>query len=99
MADADCNGSLAGNATTEAARQRGTLESNGGGVATGPTNGHWRDADWIFCRDGKWRPVEPGLEPLVAGAPARVGRLRAYGNAICAQAAQIVIEAFMECQP
>ncbi|MBU9656105.1 DNA cytosine methyltransferase [Burkholderia cenocepacia] len=53
----------------------------------GPTNGLWRDADWLFCRDGKWRPVEPGTFPLVDGAPSRVGRLRAYGNAINAEAA------------
>lgn len=25
----------------------------------GPTNSHWRDADWLFCRDGKWRPTIP----------------------------------------
>jgi len=29
----------------------------------------WRDADWLFCRDGKWRPVEPGSFPLVDGLP------------------------------
>lgn len=52
-----------------------------------PTNGFWRDADWLFCRDGRWRPVEPGTFPLAHGAPARVGRLRAYGNAINAEAA------------
>ncbi|MDA8121339.1 MAG: DNA cytosine methyltransferase, partial [Deltaproteobacteria bacterium] len=33
----------------------------------GPVNGFWRDAAWIPCRDGKWRPVEPGTFPLVAG--------------------------------
>lgn len=60
--------------------------------ATGPTNGFWRDADWLCCRDGKWRPVEPSTFPLVDGAPARVGRLRGYGNAINAQAAQVFIE-------
>ena len=64
-----------------------------------PTNGHWRDADWLFCRDGKFRPVEPGTFPLVNGAPARVGRLRAYGNAIVPQVAAEVIAAFMECRP
>jgi len=42
---------------------------------TGPTNGFWRDADWLFCRDGKWRPVEPGTFPLAHGSPARVGRM------------------------
>ncbi|TMS58499.1 DNA cytosine methyltransferase [Imbroritus primus] len=62
----------------------------------GPVNGFWRDADWLFCRDGKWRPVEPGTFPLVDGAPARVGRLRAYGNAINAEAARIFVECVME---
>lgn len=38
--------------------------------------------DWLYCRDGKWRPVEPGTFPLVNETPARVGRLRAYGNAL-----------------
>ena len=59
----------------------------------GPVNGMWADADWIFCRDGKWRPVEPGTQPLVDATPSRVGRLRAYGNAINAQAAQVFIQA------
>ena len=58
----------------------------------GPANGFWRDADWLLCRDGKWRPVEPGTSPLAHGATSRVGRLRAYGNAINAQAAQVFIE-------
>lgn len=64
-----------------------------------PTDGHWRDADWILCRDGKWRPVEPGTFPLVAGAPNRVGRLRGYGNAIVAPQAQAFIEAFLGVTP
>ena len=63
-----------------------------------PTDGHWRDADWLLCRDGKWRPVEPGAFPLAHGAPARVGRLRAYGNAICAPLAEEVIRAYMQCR-
>lgn len=48
----------------------------------GPTNGYWSAVDWIACRDGKWRPVEPGTFPLAYGVSGRVGRLRAYGNAI-----------------
>lgn len=75
-------------------------------------NGFWRDADWLFCRDGKWRPVEPGTFPLVDGSAARlgrvesgvarvassnrVGRLKGYGNAINAQAAAAFIRAYME---
>lgn len=79
----------------------------------GPVNGFWRDADWLFCRDGKWRPVEPGTQPLGDGAAARVGRsgtdwrasagpegfghragrLKGYGNAINAAAAEQFIRA------
>lgn len=75
-------------------------------------NGFWRDADWLLCRDGKWRPVEPGTFPLVDGAAARlgrvepgvarvassnrVGRLKGYGNAINAQAAAEFIRANVE---
>lgn len=75
-------------------------------------NGFWRDADWLLCRDGKWRPVEPGTFPLVDGATARlgrvepgvarvassnrVGRLKGYGNAINAQAAAEFVRAYME---
>lgn len=43
--------------------------------------------DWLYCRDGKWRPVESGTFPLVDAAPQRVGRLRAYGNALDAETA------------
>lgn len=67
-------------------------------AGTAAINGFWRDADWLFCRDGKWRPVEPGSFPLVNGATQRMGRLRAYGNAINAEVAKGFIEAYMEVQ-
>jgi len=74
----------------------GDAEGCGSDGSPGPTNGHWRDADWLFCRDGKWRPVESGTFPLAHGSAARVGRLRGYGNAIVAPAAQAFIESVME---
>lgn len=62
----------------------------------GPVNGFWGGADWISCRDDRWRPVEPGTFPLANGAPSRVGRLRAYGNAINAEAAQEFIGSYLD---
>lgn len=60
-----------------------------------PNHGFWADADWLGCRDRKFRPVESGTFPLANGIPARVGRLRGYGNAIVPQVAAEFIKAFM----
>lgn len=99
--------------TNERGRQGNTEQNRMGGepVRALEVNGFWRDADWLFCRDGKWRPVEPGTFPLVDGAATRmgrvepgvarvassnrVGRLKEYGNAINAQAAAAFIRAYM----
>nr|WP_301542449.1 DNA cytosine methyltransferase [Cupriavidus basilensis] len=93
-------GCKAASADHEWAQANGPADRLGGrggalGERPGPTNGFWRDPDWLFCRDGKWRPVEPGTFPLVDGAPSRVGRLRAYGNAINAEAAIAFVESVM----
>lgn len=97
----------------ECGRKGDTEQNRMGGepLRTLEVNGFWRDADWLVCRDGKWRPVEPGTFPLVDGASARmgrvepgvarvassnrVGRLKGYGNAINAQAAAAFIRAYM----
>lgn len=63
---------------------------------TDKTNGHWRSADWLLCRDGKFRPVEPGTFPLANGVAARVVRLRGYGNAINGEVARIFVESYLE---
>ena len=55
----------------------------------------WRGAEWRIGQDGKIRPVEPGTFPLAYGVPARVGRLRGYGNAIVPQVAAEFIKAFL----
>jgi DNA (cytosine-5)-methyltransferase 1 len=65
-------------------------------AAAGATNGYWNLADWLLCVDGKARPVEPGTFPLAHGIAARVGRLRAYGNAIIAPLAEQFIRAYTE---
>lgn len=67
----------------------------GGAMRPGPVNGFWRDADWLYGRDGWWRPVRPGSFPLADGIPARVGRVRTYGNAINIEAAAAFIKSYM----
>ena len=61
---------------------------------------HWSNCIIIPCRDGKARriPTEPAFFPLAHGIPARVVRLRGYGNAIVPQAAAEFIQAFQETQ-
>lgn len=92
--------------------QAGPATEAGVHMRTLEVNGFWRDADWLLCRDGKWRPVESGTFPLVDGAAARLGRvepwvarvassnrvdrLKGYGNAINAQAAAEFVRAYME---
>lgn len=56
----------------------------------------WSELEWLPCRDGKARPTQPGLFPLAHGVPGRVGRLRAYGNAIVPPLAAEFIRACME---
>lgn len=86
-----------------------------------PHHSFWSDADWLGCRDGKFRPVEASAQQVVDGfsggmgrggdqsmrkaieeigfplgtnIPARVARLRGYGNAIVPQCAAEFIKAF-----
>jgi DNA (cytosine-5)-methyltransferase 1 len=53
----------------------------------------WDRVEWLPCLDGKLRPVEPGTFPLAHGIPGRVGRVRAYGNAIVPQVAATFVKA------
>ena len=84
-----------GCAGTQAAgdRARG-VDGHVGDDADAP--GAWSDVEWIACTDGKSRPAQPGVHPLVAGTANRVGRLRAYGNAIVAPLAAEFIGAVMD---
>lgn len=78
-------------------RQAGLLDGTGiENITANSHYGFWSDADWLGCRDGKFRPVEPGTFPLANGIPERVGRLRGYGNAIVPQVATEFVKAFME---
>ena len=95
MADADNEGSQGRLGMQERAAECPAGASGMDGRSS-PPNRVWRNSDWLFCRDGKWRPVEPGTFPLAHGSAQRVGRLRGYGNAIVAQVAQTFIESMMD---
>mgnify|MGYP001085449834 CR=1 FL=1 len=56
----------------------------------------WSRYDVVHCTDGKARRFEPGSFPLAHGVSNRVGRLRAYGNAISPQIAAVFIRSYYD---
>ena len=88
---ADADGRNAGTEREQRSGEQRLLAAGSSGLA-----GFWSACDWLPCRDGKARPIEPGTFPLAHGVPARVGRLRGYGNAIVPQVAAEVILAYKE---
>jgi DNA (cytosine-5)-methyltransferase 1 len=98
MADADhqrCDGIDTLLRQGEAGRVEGDFHEASGRCST---NSFWSDHIWLTGADGKSRRSKSGLPLLAHGIPNRVGRLRAYGNAIVAQVAAEVIMAFAEAQ-
>lgn len=95
-----CEDSLSGYGQGNSEKESGTPAKfagcNNSNSTSSATNGYWRDTDWLYCRDEKWRPVEPSTLPLAHGVTNRVGRLRAYGNAIVAPVAEEFIRAYMQ---
>lgn len=71
------------------------------GAGSEPENGRanndpWWPAEIRRWADGTTRRIEPGLAPLAHGVPARVGKLRAWGNAIVPALAAEFIGASMD---
>lgn len=73
------------------------VESPAGSTASAgsPVGGFWAGAEWLEFRDGKKRPVQPGLRPMAPRTTNHVGRCRAYGNAIVAPLATEFVKAYM----
>lgn len=70
----------------ERAQLSGTQQLDEGRAAEQLRRAPWADADWLPCRDGKARPVEPGILPLLPhGVSGRV----AVGSAIQPPAATL----------
>ena len=94
-AEAGGSGAAAGMGGADCCR-----EGQVGGVPEGAgaerAGGAWDEFDYVWCRDGTYRRVEPGTFPLADGVPGRVGKLRAYGNAIVPQVAAEFVKAFLD---
>lgn len=58
--------------------------------------GCWDNVVYIPCRDGRYRPVKPGVRLLAHGVSGRVAQLRGLGNAIVPKIAAEFVSAFME---
>lgn len=71
-------------------------QAQGRASGLGPGRG---DCDWLYCLDAKWRPVESGTFPLAHEDPGRVGRLRAYGNALDLEEASNFVGAYLDAAP
>jgi DNA (cytosine-5)-methyltransferase 1 len=95
LADSDDTRPQGRGRVSECASERAAGQGGVAGRPHAPMLGR-NPADWLLCRDGKWRPVEPGTFPLADAAPARVGRLRAYGNALDAETAAQFCEVVRE---
>jgi len=75
-------GGLGNPECSEATRQRQhgrqvLREQETGGVRH---TSFWSDFDLVYCRDGKARRVESGVEPLVAGLSKGMGQSRSDGE-------------------
>jgi DNA (cytosine-5)-methyltransferase 1 len=101
-----CSSGVMDNATRNGWREGGGIADEmypaaihaGSGQSTGAGSA-WGRHDFAIGHDGKARRVEPDIRLLAHGVPARVGRLRAFGNAIVPQVAAEVIGAYMDCAP
>jgi DNA (cytosine-5)-methyltransferase 1 len=93
-AGVEASGSLVADADESGSQGRIVLRERG------DERSAWSDGvEWAIGADGKSRRVKSGVCLLAHGVPARVGRLRAYGNAIVPQVAAEVIGAYLDAAP
>lgn len=78
---------------------RESSEENTEPVGPGESNcvaDYWRHCCFVSCADGRVRRIESGISPLAHGVPARMVRLRGYGNAIVPQLAAAFVIATLD---
>lgn len=90
------NGASFGLADSISERGRGgTAGGWDAGDARKPGQNGW-GSHHVGCADGRKRRIEPSIQPLAHGVSNRVGRLRAYGNAIVPQVAAEILRAYLQ---
>ncbi|WP_175576201.1 DNA cytosine methyltransferase [Novacetimonas hansenii] len=72
LADTDNAGPQRQAGMPECAHEQAAGQRSLEGGSADPRHSFWSGADWLGCRDGKFRPVEPGIFPLVDGFPSRM---------------------------
>lgn len=84
LADSDGQNSRAGLRDSNSTEHRlaATARGSGDGERADAADSRRYAKDWLFCRDDRWRAVEPRTFPLANGVAARVGKLRAFGNVL-----------------
>jgi DNA (cytosine-5)-methyltransferase 1 len=76
--------------------ERRERECGSGGERPLTARGPSADYHWVAGADGKARRVKPGIRLLAHDVPARVAKLRAFGNAIVPQVAAEFIVAYLD---
>lgn len=72
VAESDSAGRQQGKRNNQTARHGHTLAAESNDDRPKPADAPdsmWGTSDWLFCRDGKWRPVESSLFGVVDGLP------------------------------
>ena len=95
VADAPVSGRGQGNTDARGVREGDSSQGPSGRSAQHNSASFWSDHIWLTGSDGKARRAQSGLPLLAHGVSNRVGRLRAYGNAIVPPLAAEVIKALM----
>lgn len=100
---AGCSGATGGVANSQSYRRDKRAPHGGGGREGGITaeleqragSGRvfgvdWCDADWLYCKDDKYRPVESGTFPLANGISRGLGPVRRKGQPFHPQEARVM---------
>jgi DNA (cytosine-5)-methyltransferase 1 len=75
--DGSCSGlgntKLHGHDASQIGRSIGESKTESRMLKPEGSDTEWSDPDWLYCRDEKYRPIKPSIEPLANGLPRGMG--------------------------